>query len=63
MPEFAWRAAGPDGALMEGRTEAAAADAVLGQLRGRGLTPIQVTRAEHAAPLARAGRRGGKRAS
>ena len=33
MPEFAWRAAQPDGQLVEGRTEATAADAVLRQLR------------------------------
>ncbi|WP_333706001.1 type II secretion system F family protein [Ottowia beijingensis] len=42
MPEFAWRAAQADGHLVEGRTEAAAADAVLRQLRERGLTPIRV---------------------
>lgn len=42
MPEFAWRAAQSDGHLLEGRTEAAAADAVLRQLRERGLTPIRV---------------------
>ena len=32
MPEFAWRAAQPDGQLVEGRTEAAASEAVLRQL-------------------------------
>ena len=42
MPEFAWRAAQADGQLLEGRFEAAAADAVLRQLRERGLTPIKV---------------------
>lgn len=42
MPEFAWRAAQSDGHLVEGRTEADAADAVLRQLRARGLTPIRV---------------------
>ena len=42
MPEFAWRAAQPDGQLVEGRTEATAADAVLRQLRERGLTPLRV---------------------
>ena len=42
MPEFAWRAAQPDGQLVEGRTEAGAADAVLRQLRERGLTPLRV---------------------
>lgn len=42
MPEFVWRAAQPDGQLVEGRTEAAASDAVLRQLRERGLTPLRV---------------------
>ena len=42
MPEFAWRAAQADGQLVEGRSEAAAADGVLRQLRERGLTPIKV---------------------
>ena len=42
MPEFAWRAAQADGQLLEGRFEAAAADAVLRHLRERGLTPIKV---------------------
>lgn len=42
MPEFAWRAAQPDGQLVEGRTEAAASEAVLRQLRDRGLTPLRV---------------------
>ena len=49
MPEFAWRAAQADGRLVEGRSEAAAADAVLHQLRERGLTPIKVEGAAHAA--------------
>jgi general secretion pathway protein F len=35
MPEFAWRAAQADGQLIEGRSQAAAADAVLRQLRER----------------------------
>ena len=42
MAEFVWRAAQPDGQLIEGRTEAAASDAVLRQLRERGLTPLRV---------------------
>ena len=42
MPEFAWRAAQSDGQLIEGRSQAAAADAVLRQLRERGLTPLKV---------------------
>ena len=42
MPEFSWRAAQADGQLVEGRLEAAAADAVLRHLRERGLTPIKV---------------------
>jgi len=61
MPEFAWRAAQADGRLVEGRSEAAAADAVLRQLRERGLTPIQVedalAPAATLAPGGRAGRR------
>lgn len=57
MPEFAWRAAQADGRLVEGRSEASAADAVMRQLRERGLTPIQVQVAEVAiAPTARLGR-------
>ena len=46
MPEFAWRAAQSDGQLIEGRSQAAAADAVLRQLRERGLTPLKVENAE-----------------
>ena len=42
MPEFAWRAASSDGQLVQGRLDALSADAVLGQLRQRGLTPIRV---------------------
>jgi len=42
MPEFAWRAASPEGQLVQGRLDAPSADAVLGQLRQRGLTPIRV---------------------
>ena len=53
MPEFAWRAAQPDGQLVEGRTEAGAADAVLRQLRERGLTPLRVQDAAEA-PVAAA---------
>ena len=57
MPEFAWRAAQADGRLVEGRSEAAAADAVMRQLRERGLTPIQVQVAAAAgAPAAGMGR-------
>ena len=48
MPEFAWRAAQADGQLVEGRGEAAAADAMLRQLRERGLTPIKVEDATQA---------------
>ena len=55
MPEFAWRAAQADGHLVEGRTEASAADAVLRQLRERGLTPIRV---ESALQLDRGGLQG-----
>ena len=57
MPEFAWRAAQPDGQLVEGRTEAGAADAVLRQLRERGLTPLRVQDAAEA-PVAAASARG-----
>ena len=42
MPEFTWRAARSDGQMIEGQTEAASGDAVLRQLRERGLTPIRV---------------------
>ena len=42
MPEFAWRAASADGQLVQGRLDAPSADAALGQLRQRGLTPIRV---------------------
>jgi len=52
MPEFVWRAARSDGQLIEGRTEAAAGDTVLRQLRERGLTPIHVGDAAAAAPAA-----------
>ncbi|MDR0274987.1 MAG: type II secretion system F family protein [Burkholderiaceae bacterium] len=52
MPEFAWRAARSDGQMLEGRTEAAAGDAVLRQLRERGLTPIRVEDAAAGAPAA-----------
>ena len=38
MAEFAWRAAQADGRLAEGRSEAASADAVMRQLRERGLS-------------------------
>ncbi|MDR1967258.1 MAG: type II secretion system F family protein [Burkholderiaceae bacterium] len=48
MPEFAWRAAQSDGQLVEGRFEAAAADAVLRHLRERGLTPLKVEDAAQA---------------
>ena len=54
MPEFAWRAAQPDGQLIEGRTEAAASDAVLRQLRERGLTPLRVQDAAEAPAAASA---------
>ena len=42
MPEFTWRAAHPDGRLVEGRLQANDAGAALRQLRERGLTPIRV---------------------
>jgi len=42
MPEFAWRAASADGQLVQGRSDAPSADAVLRQLRERSLTPIRV---------------------
>jgi len=42
MPEFAWRAASPDGQLVQGQSDAPSVDTVLGQLRQRGLTPIRV---------------------
>ena len=56
MPEFAWRAAQPDGQLVEGRTEATAADAVLRQLRERGLTPLKVESAAAAGAITVGGR-------
>jgi len=49
MPEFAWRAAQPDGTLVEGRLDAPAADAVLRHLRERGLTPLKVEDAAQSA--------------
>ncbi|MDO5290465.1 MAG: type II secretion system F family protein [Pseudomonadota bacterium] len=55
MPDFVWRAAAADGQLVEGRTEAAASDAVLRQLRERGLTPIRVQDAAQAAAVAAGG--------
>lgn len=42
MPEFAWRAARPDGQMSEGRMEAAGQAQVLRQLRTQGLTPVSV---------------------
>ena len=51
---FVWRAAQPDGQLIEGRTEAAASDAVLRQLRERGLTPLRVQDAAEAPAAASA---------
>ncbi len=48
MPEFIWRAAQPDGRLVEGRSEASATAAVLRQLRERGLTPIRIDEADAA---------------
>lgn len=56
MPEFAWRAAQADGQLIEGRSQAAAADAVLRQLRERGLTPLKVESAAAAAGVTVGGR-------
>ena len=57
MPEFAWRAAQADGQLIEGRSQASAADAVLRQLRERGLTPLKVESAAAAAAITVGGRR------
>ena len=56
MPEFAWRAAQSDGQLIEGRSQAAAADAVLRQLRERGLTPLKVENAAATAAVMVGGR-------
>ena len=61
MPEFTWRAAAADGRLIEGRSEAPAPDAVLRQLRERGLTPIQVGAATPQAAASAALGRGGQR--
>ena len=61
MPEFTWRAAAADGRLIEGRSEAPAPDAVLRQLRERGLTPIQVGTAGPQAAASAALGRGGQR--
>lgn len=63
MPEFSWRAAQADGQLINGSSEADSADAVLGQLRRRGLTPIAVQQAGAAAGRSSFARRkaGGKR--
>lgn len=61
MAEFAWRAAQADGRLAEGRSEAASADAVLRQLRERGLTPIHVQPAGAQTPSASALARPGQR--
>lgn len=61
MTEFVWRAAAADGQLIEGRSDAPAVDAVLRQLRERGLTPIHVgaatSQAAASATLGRAGQR------
>ncbi|MDR0458542.1 MAG: type II secretion system F family protein [Burkholderiaceae bacterium] len=65
MPEFAWRAASANGQLVQGRLDAPSADAALGQLRQRGLTPIRVeaggapgdAAGADAAPLASLGRK------
>ena len=46
MPEFVWRAADSSGKMVEGRSAAASAMAVMGQLRGRGLTPVQIVDAQ-----------------
>ena len=42
MADYAYRAARPDGQILEGRLEAASQDAALRQLRGQGFTPIRV---------------------
>ena len=62
MPDFVWRAAQADGQLIEGRSEAAAADAVLRQLRERGLTPIRVEGAGVSSGATAALGRGSRRA-
>ena len=46
MPEFVWRAADNSGKMVEGRSAAASSMAVMGQLRGRGLTPVQIVDAQ-----------------
>ena len=45
MPEFVWRAADASGKVQEGRLEAASPALVQKQLRGRGLTPLNVREA------------------
>jgi len=55
MPEFAWRAASAEGQLVQGRLDAPSAEAVLGQLRQRGLTPIRVDQGDAADAGASAG--------
>lgn len=49
MPDFAWRAATASGKVEEGRLTAVSAAAVLKQLRGQGLTPLNIDDAQGAA--------------
>ena len=43
MPEFSYRAADASGTAQDGRVQAATRAAALRQLRGQGLTPLQLT--------------------
>ena len=49
MPDFFWRAAGPDGKVVTGQLDAPNEAAVLKQLRSKGLTPLAVQDAASAA--------------
>ena len=54
MPDFAWRAATASGKVEEGRITAVSAAAVLKQLRGQGLTPLNIEDAQGAGAAASA---------
>lgn len=54
MPDFAWRAATASGKVEEGRITAVSATAVLKQLRGQGLTPLNIEDAQGAGAAASA---------
>ena len=54
MPEFVWRAASASGKVEEGRITAVSAAAVLKQLRGQGLTPLNIEDAQGAGAAASA---------